>query len=88
MWADRHISGRFIGSKFLLAQCPTSAAVSPAHEAAYMSMHIMTTASHVYLKNYWLQIADHNSDDPSGTRMSISIQAIVFLLREIRFAVS
>lgn len=54
-----------------VAQCPTSAAVSAACEVSYMSMHITSSASNVYLENVWLWTADHDLDDPSNARISV-----------------
>ncbi|KAJ5998399.1 Pectin lyase fold/virulence factor [Penicillium sp. IBT 35674x] len=71
MWDVHTRIGGFDGSDQQIAQCPTSAAVSAACEVAYMSMHITSSASGVYMENNWLWTADHDIDDASNTRISI-----------------
>ncbi|OJJ40251.1 hypothetical protein ASPWEDRAFT_166332 [Aspergillus wentii DTO 134E9] len=71
MWDVHTRIGGFAGSKLQAEQCPTSAAVSTACEAAYMSMHITSAASGVYLENVWLWTADHDLDDGHDTRISV-----------------
>lgn len=71
MWDVHTRIGGFTGSQQQVAQCPTSAAVSAACEAAYMSMHITSTASNVYLENVWLWTADHDLDSANNTRVSV-----------------
>jgi glucan 1,3-beta-glucosidase len=39
--------------------------------AAYMSMHITTSASGAYLENVWLWTADHDLDSASSTQISV-----------------
>lgn len=71
MW-DVHtrISG-FAGSKQQVGQCPTSAPVSAACQVAYMSMHITSSASGVYLENVWLWTSDHDLDNGDDVRISV-----------------
>lgn len=71
MWDVHTRIGGFTGSQQQVAQCPTSAAVSAACEAAYMSMHITSTARDVYLENVWLWTADHDLDSADNTRISV-----------------
>lgn len=71
MWDVHTRIGGFTGSEQQVAQCPTSAAVSAACEVAYMSMHITSTASDVYLENVWLWTADHDLDSAENTQISV-----------------
>lgn len=71
MWDVHTRIGGFQGSKQQVAQCPTTAAVSAACEAAYMSMHITKTASGAYLENVWLWTADHDLESPTNTQISV-----------------
>jgi glucan 1,3-beta-glucosidase len=71
MWDVHTRIGGFTGSQQQVAQCPTSAAVSSACEVAYMSMHITSTASDVYLENVWLWTADHDLDSAGNTQISV-----------------
>ncbi|KAJ6095063.1 hypothetical protein N7467_002576 [Penicillium canescens] len=71
MWDVHTRIGGFKGSQQQVPQCPTSAAVSAACEAAYMSMHITSVASGVYLENVWLWTADHDLDTGNDIQISI-----------------
>lgn len=71
MWDVHTRIGGFAGSDLQVAQCPTTAAVSSACYGAYMSMHVTTGASGVYLENVWLWTADHDLDDASSTQISV-----------------
>ncbi|KAJ5971674.1 Pectin lyase fold/virulence factor [Penicillium vulpinum] len=71
MWDVHTRIGGFKGSNQQVAQCPTSAAVSVACQAAYMSMHITKTASGVYLENVWLWTADHDLESLTDTQISV-----------------
>ncbi|KAJ5679840.1 CAZyme family GH55 [Penicillium macrosclerotiorum] len=71
MWDVHTRIGGFSGSSQQVAQCPTSAAVSAACEVAYMSMHITSSASGVYLENVWLWTADHDLDSADNTQISV-----------------
>ncbi|KAJ5662530.1 Pectin lyase fold/virulence factor [Penicillium maclennaniae] len=71
MWDVHTRIGGFTGSEQQVAQCPTSSAVSAACEVAYMSMHITSTASDVYLENVWLWTADHDLDSAQNTQISV-----------------
>lgn len=71
MWDVHARIGGFTGSQQQVAQCPTSAAVSATCEVAYMSMHITSSASGVYLENVWLWTADHDLDSADNTQISV-----------------
>lgn len=71
MWDVHTRIGGFTGSQQQVAQCPTSAAVSATCEVAYMSMHITSSASGVYLENVWLWTADHDLDSANNTQISV-----------------
>jgi glucan 1,3-beta-glucosidase len=94
MWDVHTRIGGFDGSELQVAQCPTSAPVSANCEAAYMSMHITSSASGVYLENNWFWTADHDIDNPTNTQVSIYtgrgllIEAsVVWLLVHLPFTV-
>lgn len=71
MWDVHTRIGGSAGSDLQAAQCPTSAAVSAACEAAYMSMHITKSASGVYVGNSWIWTADHDLDNGQNTQISV-----------------
>jgi glucan 1,3-beta-glucosidase len=71
LWDVHTRIGGFTGSELQVAQCPTSAAVSASCEAAYMSLHITSSAKNVYFENNWFWTADHDVDDASNTQISI-----------------
>lgn len=71
MWDVHTRIGGFTGSQQVAATCPTSAAVSPSCEAAYMSFHITKSASGVYVENAWIWTADHDLDDGLNTQISV-----------------
>lgn len=71
MWEVHTRIGGFAGSQLQAPECPTDAEISPRCEAAYMSMHITSSASNVYLENVWLWTADHDLDDGHDTRISV-----------------
>lgn len=71
MWDVHTRIGGFQGSQQQVAQCPTGAAVSAACQVAYMSMHITSAASNVYLENVWLWTADHDLESPTDARISV-----------------
>ncbi|KAH8703204.1 putative exo-beta-1,3-glucanase [Talaromyces proteolyticus] len=71
LWDVHTRIGGYTGSNLQVAQCPTSAAVSASCEAAYMSLHITSSAKNVYFENNWFWTADHDVDDPSNTQISI-----------------
>ncbi|KAJ5884731.1 Exo-beta-1-3-glucanase, partial [Penicillium taxi] len=71
IWDVHTRIGGFYGSSQQVAQCPTSAAVSASCEVAYLSMHITSSASSVYLENVWLWTADHDLDSADNTQISV-----------------
>lgn len=71
MWDVHTRIGGFQGSQQQVAQCPTTAAVSATCEVAYMSMHITSVATGVYLENVWLWTADHDLDSSTNTQVSV-----------------
>ncbi|CAG8197391.1 unnamed protein product [Penicillium olsonii] len=71
MWDVHTRIGGFQGSQQQVAHCPTTAAVSAACQVAYMSMHVTTSASNVYLENVWLWTADHDLESPTDARISV-----------------
>jgi glucan 1,3-beta-glucosidase len=79
MWDVHTRVGGFVGSDLQLAQCPTTpnTQITLASQlpqgciAAFMSMHVTTTATGLYMENCWLWTADHDVDDPDLTRISI-----------------
>ncbi|KAJ6110142.1 hypothetical protein N7486_002377 [Penicillium sp. IBT 16267x] len=71
MWDVHTRIGGFQGSQQQVAQCPTTAAVSAACEAAYMSMHVTSVATGVYLENVWLWTADHDLESSTNTQISV-----------------
>ncbi|TVY16690.1 Glucan 1,3-beta-glucosidase [Lachnellula arida] len=68
MWDVHTRIGGFAGSDLQASQCPTT---STTCLAAYMSMHVTTGASGVYLENVWLWTADHDIDSSDNTQISI-----------------
>jgi glucan 1,3-beta-glucosidase len=71
MWDVHTRIGGFAGSNLQVAQCPTSAAPSPSCMGAFMSMHVTTGASGLYMENVWLWTADHDIEDPNNTQISV-----------------
>ncbi|KAJ5814612.1 CAZyme family GH55 [Penicillium riverlandense] len=71
MWDVHTRIGGFQGSNLQVAQCPTSAQPTVDCEAAYMSMHITSSASGVYMENVWLWTADHDLDSADNTQISV-----------------
>lgn len=75
IWDVHTRIGGFAGSDLQLANCPatnaTVATVPAQCIAAFMSMHITTTATRLYMENVWLWTADHDVEDATLTRISI-----------------
>jgi len=70
--------GGFAGSQLQLADCPTTpsvkmppAPVNPNCIAAFMSMHITSSAANLYLENVWLWTADHDIDSANNIQITI-----------------
>ena len=71
MWDVHTRIGGFTGSNLQLAQCavqPGSSAVDPNCITAYMSMHVTSQSSGLYMENCWLWTADHDIDDEVSNR--------------------
>ncbi|OKL58255.1 Glucan 1,3-beta-glucosidase [Talaromyces atroroseus] len=71
LWDVHTRIGGFDGSDLQVANCPTTAAVSADCEAAFMSLHITSSANNVYLENNWFWTADHDIDSADNTQISI-----------------
>ena len=71
IWDVHARIGGFDGSDLQVAQCPTTAAVSTACEAAYLTFWIPSYASGAYLENVWLWTADHDLDNADNTQISV-----------------
>ena len=78
MWDVHARIGGFAGSNLQLANCPTTpdittppAPVNSACIAAFMTMHITSSASNLYLENVWLWTADHDVEDHNLTQITI-----------------
>lgn len=71
LWDVHTRIGGFDGSDLQVANCPTTAAVSADCEAAFMSIHVTSSASNVYLENNWFWTADHDIDSAANTQISI-----------------
>ncbi|ORY62667.1 pectate lyase superfamily protein-domain-containing protein [Pseudomassariella vexata] len=74
MWDVHTRVGGFTGSNLQVAQCLKNAGSSEVVSscvAAYMSMHITTKASNLYMENCWLWTADHDIDDATNTQTTI-----------------
>lgn len=74
LWDVHTRIGGSTGSNLQVAQCvknPGSTAVNANCIAAYMSMHITTSASGLYMENNWFWTADHDIDDQSNTQITV-----------------
>ena len=71
MWDVHTRIGGFAGSNLQVAQCPTSASPSAGCTAAYMAVHITSSASNLYLENNWFWTADHDIDSAGNTQISV-----------------
>lgn len=78
MW-DVHVRvGGFAGSQLQLAQCPTTPKTTtpPASPNAncisdFLSMHVTSGASGLYMENCWIWVADHDIEDPLLTQITV-----------------
>ena len=76
MWDVHARIGGFAGSNLQTAQCsknPGSTTVNNACIAAYLTMHITSGASGLYMENVWLWTADHDIDDPNLSQLDIYV---------------
>ncbi|KAH6677590.1 pectate lyase superfamily protein-domain-containing protein [Halenospora varia] len=74
MWDVHSRVGGFAGSKLTSTECPAqpnSTTINPSCIAAFMHMHIPSTASGLYIENSWLWTADHDMDSPSLDRITV-----------------
>ena len=74
MWDVHTRIGGFSGSNLQKSQCPitpSSTAVNQKCIAAYMSMHITESASSLYMENVWLWAADHDTEDPNLSQITV-----------------
>ena len=78
MWDVHARIGGFAGSNLQVAQCPTTptvatppAPVNSACIAAYLTMHVTTSASGLYLENNWLWTSDHDLDNADSTQVTV-----------------
>jgi len=58
------------GTNQQVAQCPQGS-VNPQCFAAFMNVHVTSSASGAYFENNWFWTADHDLDDPKSTRIGI-----------------
>lgn len=76
MWDVHTRIGGFEGSNLQIAQCSKnmgSSAVNPQCIAAFMSMHVTSQSSGLYMENNWLWTADHDIDDQANTQLTIFV---------------
>ncbi|KUI53426.1 Glucan 1,3-beta-glucosidase [Cytospora mali] len=74
LWDVHTRIGGFTGSQLQVAQCVKDAGSSTVNTAcigAYMSMHVTSGSSGLYLENVWLWSADHDIDDSSNTQITV-----------------
>lgn len=79
MWDVHTRVGGFTGSNLQYSNCPkqpdstgtTGSGANNACIGAYMSMHITSSASGLYMENCWLWTADHDIDDPQNRQITV-----------------
>jgi glucan 1,3-beta-glucosidase len=78
IWDVHTRVGGFAGSKLQLADCPkTPSTVIVASNlaqnciAAFLSVHITSLASGLYMENNWLWVADHDVEDANVSQITI-----------------
>lgn len=74
LWDVHTRIGGFTGSQLQVSEClktPGSSTVNTACIAAYMSMHVTSGSSGLYMENCWLWSADHDIDDANNTQITI-----------------
>lgn len=78
LWDVHARVGGFAGSNLQIGDCPTTpqiatppAPVDASCIAAFMTMHITSSASNVYLENVWLWVADHDVEDPQLRQITV-----------------
>jgi glucan 1,3-beta-glucosidase len=78
LW-DVHVRvGGFAGSNLLLANCPTTPNIQVTASnlnqnciSGYISMHITSGSTGLYLENTWMWVADHDIENPNLTQITI-----------------
>jgi len=74
LWDVHTRIGGFAGSNLQTADCektPGSPTINSKCVAAFMSMHVTTASSGLYMENNWFWTADHDIDDPALTQIDI-----------------
>jgi glucan 1,3-beta-glucosidase len=74
VWDVHTRIGGFAGSGLQYAQCPSTPGSTTRNNAcigAYMSLHITSSASGLYMENCWLWTADHDIDDSANRQITI-----------------
>ena len=74
MWDVHTRIGGFPGTQLQLNDCPAipgDQIVKDNCIAAFMSMHITTTAGGLFTENCWLWVADHDLEDDQYSRVSV-----------------
>lgn len=78
LWDVHARVGGFAGSDLQVGNCPTtpdttvtSANLVQACIAGFLTMHITSGSTGLYLENVWLWVADHDADDASNTQVTL-----------------
>ena len=78
MWDVHARVGGFAGTNLLITDCPTTHTVAtppaPINTdciCGFMSMHITSSASNLYMENTWFWTADHDIEDPTLRQITI-----------------
>ncbi|KAI5467799.1 pectate lyase superfamily protein-domain-containing protein [Mariannaea sp. PMI_226] len=74
MWDVHTRIGGFAGTALQVSECPAiknANVVNTNCIAAYMSMHITTSAGGLFLENCWFWVADHDLEDQQYHRVAI-----------------
>lgn len=78
LWDVHARVGGFAGSKLQVSECVktpnitvTSSNLNADCIAAYLTFHITTSGTGLYLQNNWLWVADHDVEDPALTQITI-----------------
>ena len=78
LWDVHTRVGGFAGSDLQINDCPTTptvttppAAVNLNCIAGFMSMHVTSSATNLYMENIWLWTADHDIEDPTLRQITI-----------------
>lgn len=74
MWDVHARVGGFEGSDLGVSECektPDSTTINNNCIAAYMTMHVTSSASNLYMENNWLWTADHDIDNQDNTQITV-----------------